>query len=85
MSLRDFFRTYVGCKHGVKRCIHGDEILLTLKAWSGDIRRSRCVTCGKTFEPMPEVCSFTGQRHGANLYLFYDILPPQIDYFEKPR
>jgi hypothetical protein len=47
------------CKHLNVRCVHGEEILAT------GARRA-CTDCHRYLRgPLPEVCTFTGLRHGS--------------------
>lgn len=45
------------CKHELKRCIHGDEIILS------GFNRSACLTCPKLFKELPVLCSSTNKPH----------------------
>lgn len=49
------------CQHPDVVCIHGDEIIAS--NWD----RSRCISCGRTFPDLPDVCFYTGEPHSSGL------------------
>jgi hypothetical protein len=54
------------CLHAHVRCIHGDEIVSTIRAWHKPIlARARCLDCGRALydEPLPDLCWFTNDLH----------------------
>lgn len=54
------------CKHDAVRCIHGDEIISTTRAWRRPTwARARCLRCGKALydQPLPDPCWFTDEPH----------------------
>lgn len=55
------------CVHANVRCIHGDEINSTIRAWrKPTLARVRCRDCGRALYdvwPMPDPCFYTGEPH----------------------
>lgn len=59
-------RLFTRCEHKNVRCIHGDEIISTVRAWRRPtLARVRCLDCGKALynKPFPIMCYNTGFRH----------------------
>lgn len=57
------------CKHENLRCIHGDEVMTTMKGWLGThISRVRCTDCGNALydREMLEICTVTGEPHPSD-------------------
>lgn len=68
LFLKEFFKR---CKHERVRCIHGDEINSTGRAWRHpSIARVRCLDCGRALYKMemPEICSNTGTPHNPRMW-----------------
>ena len=54
------------CKHRNIRCLHGDEVWNTMRAWRRpEIARTRCVDCGKALYnvELPDICTVTNTEH----------------------
>lgn len=56
------------CKHEHVRCIHGDEVWQTMRAFHKfSLARVRCIDCGRALykRPLLEICSYTGRSHSV--------------------
>lgn len=56
------------CTHPRVRCIHGDEIFLSMTFWDvltvAPYRRVRCLDCNKALpRELPEICTSTNKPH----------------------
>jgi hypothetical protein len=57
---------WLWCPHERVRCIHGDEIHQTTRAFlRPTIARTRCLDCGKALYKveLPDICYSTGTSH----------------------
>lgn len=60
---------FLFCKHKNQRCIHGDEINQTIRAWfKPTLARARCLDCGKALYdvPIPKTCFYGPMIHIDN-------------------
>lgn len=58
----------VRCDHVHVRCIHGDEIVSTVKGWDDPrFARVRCLDCGKPVydQALPKICTVTNRSHSG--------------------